>query len=177
MIIEDIKYHIICDRCKVNGIDTHVDMWTPSHLLDRHTTYSKYSAYKDKEKLVIDFTSYGWKISEEETICPKCLCREKTKLDLTTIRGKNIIDDINKFIKNGDADESHSLQSCTYEDEKLSKKQLRIDFLVDDRDAIYKHNDITIYEDGEVTVSLCERYEGGGIETELETFIAKLLIK
>jgi hypothetical protein len=132
--------------------------------------------HRDREHVITVFTDLGWKISEERCICPWCLHKKYELKGFTSLAGKTILEKLNEYKHSDDVDELYSIgNDFIYEAEVFQGNTYRLEFMIDADEAIYKYNYITIKKDGDVDVQLCERYEGGGAEREIITFVAKLI--
>lgn len=168
MVEKHITYTVQCDRCKIDSGEQIGNWIAPNDKIYAH--YTKMHSYSNKEELLTKLISMGWNISEQECICPKCIYNENFSINIGKINGLNVLD----IISTDEDIKSEYRLKYIFKEQIEEEKCVRISFLLDDGDMIYKHNTIYIYEN-KVHVSLCERYEGSDLEISIEQKLTEKL--
>lgn len=176
MIIEHKRYSAQCDKCQVNTETDYIIDWLPVTKITEKIQYTKSPRYYSFEELRKELRSYGWIIegSDHTCICPKCNS-SKTVIDLKSIDGNLLLESLSDNKKER-LDTTYGFKYI-FVKESIKDKMYHLDFYIEDDDVIRKSNNIRITKDGDVHMDLCEWYEGGDVEVEIEQLVRDYIIK
>jgi len=78
VITKYTEFNIICDNCQVDACNTPAEAWGTADIIDKfgwHFTLP--SSHKGKADIKRIAKEYGWKITRNQHLCPRCASQIK----------------------------------------------------------------------------------------------------